>query len=325
LFGSDALSADSTDNHNVRVGSVRPAASGSARRFQLTVRNLFPAAALHAATAAPAVGVPSEFAFDLQDFEFVRTLLKQHTGISLSESKRGMVYSRLARRLRATGQRNFRDYLQALRHGTPEWEQFVNALTTNLTYFYRESHHFDTLATLLRARAKPGTKLRIWCAAASTGEEPWTIALTAAEVFGTLTPPVEILATDLDTGVLVTARKATYNAETVSKVPEALVRRYFTRDAAGDHTVRPELRGLVTFRQQNLLDGNWQAKGPFDAIFCRNVLIYFDRETQLQIVARFAPILAPGGALFVGHSENFAHGQRALRLTGRTVYVRDDA
>lgn len=291
---------------------------------QLNVRNQFPAASLHAATTTPIVGVPSEFAFELQDFELIRTLLKQHTGIALSDSKRGMVYSRLARRLRATGQRNFRDYLHGLRQGTAEWEQFVNALTTNLTYFYRESHHFDILATLLRARAKPGVKLRIWCAAASTGEEPWTIALTAAEVFATLNPPVEILATDLDTGVLATARKAVYNAEVISKVPDVQVRRYFIRDAAGDFTVRPELRGLVTFKQQNLLDPNWQAKGAFDAIFCRNVLIYFDRETQLQMVARFAPLLAPGGALFVGHSENFAHGQRALRLTGRTVYVRDE-
>lgn len=291
----------------------------------MNVRNPFSAAASPATTPTPAVGVPSEFAFDLQDFELVRTLLKQHTGISLSESKRGMVYSRLARRLRATSQRNFRDYLNSLRHGSAEWEQFVNALTTNLTYFYRESHHFETLATLLRTRHKPGAKLRVWCSAASTGEEPWTIALTAAEVFGSLTPPVEILATDLDTGVLATARKASYNAETVSKVPEALVRRYFTREASGDFTVRPELRSLVSFKQQNLLDANWQAKGPYDAIFCRNVLIYFDRDTQLQIVSRFAPMLAPGGALFVGHSENFAHGQRALRLTGRTVYVRDDA
>ncbi len=265
----------------------------------------------------------NEFPFDAQDFEQVRTLLKQHTGISLSDSKRGMVYSRLTRRLRATGHRNFRDYLQGLRVASPEWEHFVNALTTNLTYFYREGHHFETLGTLLRTRAKPGTTLRIWCSAASTGEEPWTIAITAAEALGSMSPAVEILATDLDTGVLETARRATYNAETVSKVPEAQVKRYFVRDASGNFTVRPELRSLVTFRQLNLLDATWAARGPFDAIFCRNVLIYFDRETQLKVVSRFAPLLAQGGALFVGHSENFAHGQRSLKLTGRTVYVRD--
>jgi chemotaxis protein methyltransferase CheR len=264
----------------------------------------------------------TEFAFDTADFDKVRLLLKQHTGISLSEAKRSMVYSRLARRLRATGASTFRAYLDALRSGSPEWEQFVNALTTNLTYFYRESHHFQMLADYFKQRARPGQTLQIWCAAASTGEEVWTIALTAAESFGTLTPPIQIIATDLDTHVLDQARKGVYREDQIAKVPEAQVRRYFVQGPPGTYTVRPELRALVTFRQLNLLDPVWSVRGPFDAIFCRNVLIYFDRVTQLKVVSRMAPLMPPDALLFVGHSENFSHGQQAFVLQGKTVYAR---
>lgn len=264
----------------------------------------------------------TEFTFSSTDFERVRTLLRQHTGISLSEAKRSMVYSRLARRLRATGVTSFQAYLEPLRTGSAEWEHFVNALTTNLTYFYREAHHFQILADYLKRRARPGHTLQIWCSAASTGEEPWTIALTAAEAFSSLTPPVQIIATDLDTNVLDLARKGIYREDQISKVPEAQVRRYFVQTSPGVYSVRPELRALVSFRQLNLLDPTWPLRGPFDAVFCRNVLIYFDRATQLQVVARMAPLMSPESLLFVGHSENFSHGQQAFTLQGKTVYVR---
>ncbi|GAA4327797.1 chemotaxis protein methyltransferase [Pigmentiphaga soli] len=267
--------------------------------------------------------VPGEFAFHGEDFERVRALLKQHTGISLSEAKRSMVYSRLARRLRANGVTSFRAYLDALRHGKPEWEHFVNALTTNLTYFYREAHHFQILAEHFKRRARPGEVLQVWCAAASTGEEAWTIALTAAETFATLAPPVHILATDLDTSVIDTARRGVYRGEQVARIPEGPLRRHFVHEAPDLYRVRPELRALVTFRQLNLLGADWAVRGPLDAVFCRNVLIYFDRATQLQVVERMAPLLRPGGLLFVGHSEHFSHGQRVFSLQGKTVYVRN--
>lgn len=269
----------------------------------------------------------TEFAFHSQDFDRIRTLLRQHTGISLSETKRSMVYSRLARRLRVTGRPSFSAYLEGLRVGAPEWEYFVNALTTNLTYFYRESHHFQVLAAYLKrlAAQRPGQTLQIWCAAASTGEEAWTIAITAAEAFGSLAPPVRILATDLDTQVLASARQGVYRREQLAKVPETLARRYFCDEAGGQSGVRPELRVLVNFRPLNLLDPVWPVRGPLDAVFCRNVLIYFDRPTQLHVVERMAGLMPAGALLFVGHSESFSQGQQRFMLQGRTVYVRQSA
>lgn len=268
--------------------------------------------------------VGTEFAFSGQDFDRIRTLLRQHTGISLSDAKRSMVYSRLARRLRATGRPSFSAYLEGLRAGAPEWEYFVNALTTNLTYFYRENHHFQILAAYLKrlAAERPGQTLQLWCAAASTGEEAWTLAITAAEVFGTLAPPVRILATDLDTHVLATARQAVYRRDQLAKVPDQQARRYFTEEAEGLYAVRPELRALVNFRQLNLLDPAWPVRGPLDAVFCRNVLIYFDRPTQLRVVERMAGLMPAGALLFVGHSESFSQGQQRFVLQGRTVYAR---
>ncbi|MDH2238919.1 protein-glutamate O-methyltransferase CheR [Pigmentiphaga sp. GD03639] len=268
--------------------------------------------------------VGTEFAFSGQDFDRIRTLLRQHTGISLSDAKRSMVYSRLARRLRATGRPSFSAYLEGLRAGAPEWEYFVNALTTNLTYFYRENHHFQILAAYLKrlAAERPGQTLQLWCAAASTGEEAWTLAITAAEVFGTLAPPVRILATDLDTHVLATARQAVYRRDQLAKVPDQQARRYFIEEAEGLYAVRPELRALVNFRQLNLLDPAWPVRGPLDAVFCRNVLIYFDRPTQLRVVERMAGLMPAGALLFVGHSESFSQGQQRFVLQGRTVYAR---
>jgi chemotaxis protein methyltransferase CheR len=268
-----------------------------------------------------------EFDFTRADFERVRGLIYERAGISLADSKQEMVYSRLARRLRANGIASFASYLDALEAGRmpAEWESFTNALTTNLTSFFREAHHFPLLAEhALKARvAHGGAPLTIWCSASSTGEEPYSIAMTVCEAFDTLTPPVQIIATDIDTNVLATASAGVYPIERVDKMDAARLRRFFLKGKGAQEglvRVRPELRQLITFRQLNLLADGWDVKGPFDAIFCRNVMIYFDKATQRKILARFVPLMKPDALLFAGHSENFLYVSDALRLRGKTVY-----
>ncbi|MFN3752079.1 MAG: CheR family methyltransferase [Thiobacillus sp.] len=274
----------------------------------------------------PATNSPSDitkfFEFTARDFSRVRELIYRKAGISLSESKQEMVYSRLARRLRARNLNSFALYLDMLERGDDrdEWQAFTNALTTNLTAFFREAHHFPVLAEHLRKATPP---LSIWCAAASTGEEPYTIAMTVCEAFGTLTPPVSIVATDIDTNVLDTATNGVYPLERVDKMPQDRLKRFFLRgkgERAGFVRVRPELRQLVTFRPLNLLAPAWSVSGPFDAIFCRNVMIYFDKPTQGRILERFVPLMKPDGLLFAGHSENFMYASNAFKLRGKTVY-----
>jgi chemotaxis protein methyltransferase CheR len=265
-----------------------------------------------------------EFAFTAADFERVRKLLHAHAGIALSPAKQDMVYSRLARRLRACGDRSFAQYLARLeRNDVREWEAFINALTTNLTAFFREAHHFETLAKHLKAAAGKRT-LRIWCNAASTGEEPYSIAMTAVEAFNSTTPPVSILASDLDTQVLAQAERGVYPAERVARLAPEQVARHFVKcsgAAAGSVEVRPELRRLITFRRINLLDAVWPVQGPLDAIFCRNVMIYFDKPTQYGILKKFVPLLREDGLLFAGHSESFLHATDLFRSLGRTTYA----
>ena len=267
-----------------------------------------------------------EFDFKRADFERVRALIYSRAGISLADSKQEMVYSRLARRLRATGIQSFARYLDDLEAGrmTQEWESFTNALTTNLTSFFREAHHFPLLAEHVRALgARDGAPLTIWCSASSTGEEPYSIAMTLCEAFNSATPPVQIIATDIDTNVLAVASEGMYGVERVEKMSEERLKRFFLR-GKGRHEgmvrVRPELRKLVTFRQLNLLSESWPLNGQFDAIFCRNVMIYFDKETQRKILARFVPLMKPHALLFAGHSENFLYVSSSLRLRGKTVY-----
>ncbi len=262
-----------------------------------------------------------EFAFTTQDFEQVRRLIYDHAGIALSPSKQDMVYGRLARRLRALKLNSFADYLLLLQRpeGRQEWGAFVNALTTNLTSFFRESHHFDILRDYLAKRRQQGPQA-VWCSASSTGEEPYSIAITACEAFDSLNPPVRIIATDLDTNVLDQAARGIYTAEAVGKLTPERARRFFIPQAEQRYLIRPELRALITFRPLNLIDPNWPIRGPFDAIFCRNVMIYFDKPTQLKVLKRFAPMLQADGLLFVGHSENFLHAADVFRLRGRTVY-----
>lgn len=262
-----------------------------------------------------------EFHFTEQDFQKVRKLIYDYAGIALSDSKHDMVYSRLARRVRALKLANFADYLALLQRpdGRKEWESFVNSLTTNLTSFFREEHHFDILREHLAKRRNAGP-MSIWCSASSTGEEPYSIAMTVVEAFDSFTPPVKIIATDLDTNVLEHASNGIYSADVVSRIKPERLRRFFNLAADGSASVKPELKALITFRQLNLIENNWPIRGPFEAIFCRNVMIYFDKPTQLAILKRFAPMLHANGLLFVGHSENFFHASDIFRLRGKTVY-----
>lgn len=265
-----------------------------------------------------------EFLFTDADFERVRKLIYQHAGISLSPVKKDMVYSRLARRLRALNKRSFSEYLDALeRAGGEEWERFVNSLTTNLTSFFREPHHFPMLADHLR-KIDSRRPVKIWCSAASTGEEPYSIAMTVAETFGSDVSHVSIVASDLDTNVLATAQKGIYPMERLDKISPDRLRRFFLRGTGnqdGYAAVRPELKRMIEFRRINLLDASYPVKGPLDILFCRNVMIYFDKPTQYKILARFAPLMQPDGLLFAGHSESFLHAADLFRSLGKTVYA----
>ncbi|HJW55561.1 MAG TPA: CheR family methyltransferase [Burkholderiaceae bacterium] len=266
-----------------------------------------------------------EFEFTPNDFERVRNLIYKKAGIALAASKQEMVYSRLARRLRATGINSFARYLDKLEgeQDSSEWEAFTNALTTNLTSFFREAHHFPLLA---EHAGSVKTPIDVWCAASSTGEEPYSIAITLCEVFGTLTPPAHVIATDIDTNVLNIAQNGVYSIDKLDKLSPERAKRFFLRGKGAQEgfvRVRPELREIVTFKQLNLLSGNWPISGAFDAIFCRNVMIYFDKPTQGKILGRFAPLMKADGLLFAGHSENFLYVSDAFKLRGKTVYELD--
>lgn len=263
-----------------------------------------------------------EFEFARRDFEEVRKMIYDHAGIALSDAKEDMVYSRLARRLRATGIRSFRAYLDYLRQGhEEEWEAFVNSLTTNLTDFFREAHHFHILKDFLKTRRdRPVT---IWCSAASTGEEPYSIAMTAVEAFGGFHAPVKVLASDLDTNVLKKGQDGVYPLERLQKLSAAQQRQFFlkgTGDKEGMARAKPELRAMIDFFQLNLLDARYPVSAPLDAIFCRNVMIYFDKPTQYNILKKMKPLLKPDGLLFVGHSEALYHAADLFSLRGQTVY-----
>lgn len=266
-----------------------------------------------------------EFEFNDKDFGRVRNLILKIAGISLAPSKQSMVYSRLARRLRACNHNRFSTYLDALEANSsnPEWEHFTNSLTTNLTSFYREAHHFEILKKQLQSLSR-NARVELWCSAASTGEEPYTMAITAMEAFNSMNPPVRILATDIDTKVLDHAKKGVYRMDQVDKIPEEILRKYFLKgkgDSEGLIRVRPEVQALLTFRKLNLMDNVWSLRPGFDAIFCRNVMIYFEKDVQLQILKRFAPLMNQNGLLYAGHSENFAMARDFFTLRGKTVYT----
>jgi chemotaxis protein methyltransferase CheR len=264
-----------------------------------------------------------DFLLTDHDFSKIRTLIHQRAGIALSTQKRQMVYSRLARRLRELRLTEFATYLSFLEADPngDEWQQFTNALTTNLTAFFREAHHFPVLADHAKKCRQPMT---VWCSAASTGEEPYSIAMTLIEALGErAAAAASVVGTDIDTQVLAKAAAGVFTMEQVSKLSQARLKRFFLRGAgaqAGKVRIRPEVAAIVRFEQLNLLDVKWALREPFDAIFCRNVMIYFDKPTQARILQRFAPLMKPHGLLFAGHSENFSFAGDILRLRGQTVY-----
>ncbi len=263
------------------------------------------------------------YLFTEADFQRICKLIYDYAGISLKTSKRDMVYSRLAKRVRATKADNFHEYLALVEDNQlQEWESFVNALTTNLTSFFREPHHFPLLAEhALQHTGK--APMSIWCSAASTGEEPYSIAMTIADAFGSFTPPVTIVASDVDTNVLAKAEEGIYPHERIEKLAPDLIKRFFLKGAGkqtGMVKVRPELQKMISFRHFNLLDEDWSALGSSDVIFCRNVMIYFDKKTQLKILEKFAHMLQPTGLLFAGHSESFHHATHLFKIRGKTVY-----
>ena len=274
-----------------------------------------------------------DLSIDLADADFDRLadLVHRHCGINLHDGKRELVRARLAKQMRAGGFRSARAYLE---HATRdpasrEFTQLIDALSTNLTSFFRENDHFVYLADRFlpglveRRRKQSSRRIRAWSCASSTGEEPYSIAMTLCEAFGTLAPPASILATDVDTAVLDTAQRGIYPLERVEPVSPERLKRFFlcgTGSNEGYARVRPELARLVQFKRLNLSDVRWDIQGPFDAVFCRNVMIYFDKPTQHAILQRIARVLAPDGLLFAGHSESFLHAGEVFRAVGKTVY-----
>ena len=276
--------------------------------------------------ATPAFADNREFEFTDRDFRRVCDMIHQRAGIALAPAKRDMVYGRLSRRLRTLGIRSFENYLDMLeKEGGEEWQAFTNALTTNLTSFFREPHHFERLREeLTRIGPNAGT-IQIWTCAASTGEEPYSIAITACEAFGTLTPPVRIMATDIDTQVLATADRGVYGIDRISGLDMALKRRYFQRGTGaneGKCRVHPSLRQLIQFQPLNLLASRYDVGGPFAALFCRNVMIYFDKPTQRAILGRLVQHMDDSSLLYTGHSENYLHAADLIQPCGRTLYRR---
>jgi len=273
---------------------------------------------------ASADAAAQEFTFSGGDFQRVQKLIYQRAGISLHDGKRAMVYSRLSRRLRETGDRSFADYLDSLERasgaaGEAEWQEFINCLTTNLTSFFREEHHFHALADALKPFA--GRQVRMWCNAASTGEEPYSIAMTLVE---NGCGSSRLLATDIDTKVLATAQRGVYPADSRGLSTQRLQKHMMrgTGGNAGFMRVKPELQKMIEFRTFNLMATQWSLGDPFDMVFCRNVMIYFDHDTQRRVLERIHGVMKPGGLLFVGHSENFTDSRDLFVLQGKTIYKR---
>jgi chemotaxis protein methyltransferase CheR len=274
-----------------------------------------------------------EFEFSETDFRSLVQLAREHTGIALTDSKRNLVYSRLSRRLRSLGLSSFREYRECLQRpdGQQEIERFINSISTNLTKLFREAHHFDHLRNHVAAAfaqgapGQVGRRLRIWSAGCSTGEEPYTIAIVLKrEMPDIARQDVRILATDIDTEVLSKAAQGEYPASSIEEVPttyRAFVQPKDGRSTAGNVVMGEELRSLIRFRHLNLMDP-WPFRGHFDAIFCRNVMIYFDGPTKTALIERFTAQIKPGGWLYVGHSESLLGSHPKLQLVGRTVYRR---
>jgi len=265
-----------------------------------------------------------EFAWTNADFDRVQSLIYKRAGISLHDGKHAMVYSRLSRRLRDTGYGSFSEYLSWLEATEgPEWQEFINALTTNLTSFFRERHHFDIFANFLRERSATAP-CNVWCSAASTGEEPYSIVMTALEVLGGRAN-FKLAASDIDSKVLQTAANGVYKMESLRGVDDDQIRRFFLRGKGRNEglvRIKPEVRQYVDFMMVNLIRNDWPFREAFDVVFCRNVMIYFDSSTQRQVLERIHAVMKPGALLFVGHAENFSDSKDLFVLKGKTVYER---
>jgi chemotaxis protein methyltransferase CheR len=281
------------------------------------------------AAAPGATKAEREFVLTDSEFNRLRALVREHTGISLSDAKRELVYGRLARRLRKLELASFSDYCKLVDDGHPEeLQELTNAITTNLTSFFRENHHFEQLAAevlpWIEHKRAGNRRLRLWSAGCSTGEEPYSLAIVLREAFAQLRSwDVKLLATDIDSNVVATAAEGVYRADRFEGVPAGRVKRWFPPAAGrpGHFAASAELKELITFKQLNLLDP-WRMKGPFDVIFCRNVVIYFDKDTQRALFDRMAEVQEPGAWLFIGHSENLFNVTRKYKLVARTVYRR---
>lgn len=265
-----------------------------------------------------------EFAWTDSDFDQVQAMIYKRAGISLHDGKHAMVYSRLSRRLRETGHQSFREYLAWLEATDGvEWQEFINALTTNLTSFFRESHHFEIFAGLLKSKPV-SSPWRVWCSAASTGEEPFSIVMTALEAMGTLSN-FSLAASDIDSKVLATAARGVYRVDSLKGIDPARLQKYFLRGKGtndGFARIKPELLSPIQYLIVNLIHNDWPFKDPFDVVFCRNVMIYFDAQTQRGVLERIHRVMKPGGLLFVGHAENFTDSRDLFVLKGKTVYER---
>jgi chemotaxis protein methyltransferase CheR len=262
-----------------------------------------------------------EFPFNADHFRVISDRMYRFSGIRLPEAKREMVYARLARRLRSLGIGSFDDYVRFLELEPAEWEHCSNALTTNVTAFYREEHHFRTLEEHARSSARAGEPFRVWSAGCSTGEEPYTIAMCLTEALGPGT--FQVIASDLDTQVIAQAAEGVYPLQHVQALTAERQKRFFLRGAGRFHgkaRVRPELVASIEFLRVNLMDSAWPIPPGLDAVFCRNVMIYFDKPTQRKLVERFAGLLRPGGLFFAGHAESLLDQGRHFRLRGQTVY-----
>lgn len=269
-----------------------------------------------------------EFEFSDQDFRTLAKLAYDHAGIALSDGKRNLVYSRLSRRLRTLKLASFRDYRELLAEDPREIENFINSISTNHTKFFREDHHFDHFRSRVavpfaQAAGKAGARLRVWSAACSSGEEPYTISVVLKRELRTLANvDVKILATDIDTEVLGKAARGEFAAAATADVPKPYLS--FFKPANGDKvTVDEDVRAAITFRRLNLMDP-WPFRGLFDAIFCRNVMIYFDGPTKANLIERLTKQIKPGGWLYIGHSESLIGSHPELRSAGRTIYRRGE-
>lgn len=266
-----------------------------------------------------------EFPMSQKNFDQVKDIAYRLTGIKLTDHKKNMIYSRLARRIRQRRLASFDDYCALLElAGNDETTEFVNAITTNLTSFFRENHHFeylvDTVFPVLIKKNGASRRVRLWSAGCSTGEEPYSIAICLKEHMPVSSWDVKLLATDLDTNVVAHGKRGVYHQDRIESMETGRVKKWFLRDNGGTEVrIKENVQELITFKPLNLLHA-WPMKGPFDVIFCRNVVIYFDKDTQRKLFNRYADLLAPGGYLFIGHSENLHKVCDRFKSLGKTIY-----